>query len=102
MAVTHGRIVAKLGAEGLLCLAIPGQRLGIAIRILDGSERARGAVALATLRQLDLLSAAELAEFERRQPQSVTNHNGWHVGEIRPAFDLRRQRSFRPATAAPV
>ena len=31
MALSEGRIVAKLGAEGLLCLAVPERGLGIAI-----------------------------------------------------------------------
>jgi L-asparaginase II len=89
MEVTRGRIVAKLGAEGLLCLAAPERGLGIAIRILDGSERARSVVALAALEQLDLLDRSEREELARRQSPSVTNFNGWTVGEMRPAFELR-------------
>ena len=88
IAVTKGRIIAKLGAEGLLCLAIPERGLGIAIMILDGSQRARGAVALSALGQLDLLKPAEAKELRTRQDPTVTNFNGWRVGELRPAFAL--------------
>jgi L-asparaginase II len=87
--VTHGRIIAKLGAEGLLCLAVPEQGLGIAVSILDGSERPRAAAALAALDQLDLLSADERRQLQERQSTAVTNFNGWTVGEMRPAFRLR-------------
>jgi len=86
--VTNGRIIAKLGAEGLLCLAVPEQGLGIAISILDGSERPRAAVALATLEQLDLLSAPERRALRDRQSTAVTNFNGWTVGEMRATFQL--------------
>lgn len=86
--VTGGRIIAKLGAEGLLCMAVPEERLGIAISILDGSERPRAAAALATLEQLDLLRASERRELHDRQSTAVTNFNGWTLGEMRPVFRL--------------
>ena len=88
MEVTGGRVVAKLGAEGLLCLAIPGRGLGIALRVLDGSERARGVVALAALEQLGLIEPGEANALRERQSPAVDNFNGWHVGEVRPAFRL--------------
>jgi L-asparaginase II len=88
IAVTGGRLVAKLGAEGLLCIAAPERGLGIAIRILDGSERARGVVALAALEQLDLLTGPEVDKLRRRQDPVVKNFNGWKVGIMRATFDL--------------
>jgi L-asparaginase II len=87
--VTSGRLIAKLGAEGLLCIAAPDDALGIAISILDGSERPRTAAALATLEQLDLLRDSEREELRDRQSTAVTNFNGWTVGEMRAAFQLR-------------
>ena len=44
MALSDGRIVAKSGAEGLICLAVPERDLGIAIRVLDGGFRTHAAV----------------------------------------------------------
>jgi L-asparaginase II len=88
MEVTGGRIVAKLGAEGLLCIAVPDRNVGIAVSILDGSERARGVVTLAALEQLELLSGEELTELHKRQNPPVTNFNGWTVGEMRATFTL--------------
>lgn len=88
MALAGGRIAAKSGAEGLICLAIPERGLGVAVRILDGSFRAHPAVVFALLEQLDLLDAAALAALRERHPATIRNHNGWEVGEIRPAFVL--------------
>ena len=42
MACTAGRLFAKVGAEGLYCVGIPGAELGIALKIEDGSARAIG------------------------------------------------------------
>jgi L-asparaginase II len=88
MAVSRGRIVAKSGAEGLICLGIPEASLGIAIRIADGSFRTHPAVVIETLRQLGLMDESFLAELDARHPSIVRNHNGWEVGTIQPAFSL--------------
>lgn len=88
MALSDGRIAAKSGAEGLLCLAIPERELGIAIRVADGSFRAHPAVTVAALEQLDILdSPTREAILERHSPE-LRNHNGRLVGHIRPAFQL--------------
>ncbi len=89
MEVSEGRIAAKSGAEGLLCLAVPERGLGIAIRVADGTFRAHPTITVAVLAQLGILDAeARDAILERHSP-ALRNHNGRIVGEIRPAFDLR-------------
>jgi L-asparaginase II len=88
MAISEGRIVAKSGAEGLICLGVPEASMGIAIRIADGSFRAHPAVVIATLRQLGLMDEQFFAALASRHPLAVRNHNGWTVGEIQPVFTL--------------
>jgi L-asparaginase II len=90
MAISGGRIVAKSGAEGLICLGVPERGLGIAVRVLDGSFRAHPEIVLAVLEQLDVLDAATRAAIAARHSSTLLNHNGWQVGEIRPAFQLAR------------
>jgi L-asparaginase II len=89
MAITGGRVVAKTGAEGLLCLAIPERELGIAIRVLDGTYRAHAVVAVAALEQLDILDDVTRAAILERDSPELRNHNKRMVGEIRPLLDLR-------------
>tara|TARA_B100001250_G_C19651856_1_gene723055 strand:- start:36 stop:1010 length:975 start_codon:yes stop_codon:yes gene_type:complete len=60
----HGQIVSKGGAEGIQCLSRTGEGLGIAIKAEDGSKRAKHAVALSILRQLDWLTPSGLEELE--------------------------------------
>jgi L-asparaginase II len=88
MAMSDGRIAAKTGAEGLLCLAVPERELGIAIRVADGTFRAHPAITVAALEQLDVLDAPTREAILERHSPELRNHNGRLVGEIRPAFHL--------------
>ena len=88
MTVTGGRILAKDGAEGVLCLALREKGLGIAFKVEDGSFRSHQQIALAILRQLDALRPdedAKLAELWRTDLRSNRNH---HVGDIVPRVGL--------------
>jgi L-asparaginase II len=89
MRLGEGRIVAKSGAEGLICLAVPERGLGIATRVLDGSFRTHPVVVAETLRQLDLLDAGTIDAILDAHSPELRNHNRRHVGDIRPAFVLR-------------
>lgn len=88
MALSEGRIVAKLGAEGLLCLAVPERGLGIAIAAADGSSRALGPAAVAVIEQLELAQPAILDTLRERQVETVKTFAGEVVGAMRPAFQL--------------
>ncbi|MEG3439285.1 asparaginase [Pannus brasiliensis CCIBt3594] len=56
MQVSEGEIVSKGGAEGIQCIGRVGQGLGLAIKALDGSKRAKHAAALQILKQLGWIS----------------------------------------------
>jgi L-asparaginase II len=88
MARSEGRIVAKLGAEGLLCLAVPERSLGIAIAAEDGSSRALGPAAVAVIEQLALAETAIVDTLRERHVETVKTFAGEAVGEMRPAFQL--------------
>jgi L-asparaginase II len=88
MALSEGRIVAKLGAEGLLCLAVPERGLGIAIAADDGSSRALGPAAVAVIEQLALAEPAVLDTLRERHIETVKTFAGEAVGEVCPAFHL--------------
>ena len=88
--VSGGRVVAKAGAEGLLCMAVPEHGVGVAIRFTDGSTRGHAVVAAEVLRQLALVEPSVVAAVLERQDPAVRNHNGWLTGTLRPAFRLDR------------
>jgi L-asparaginase len=52
MRLSEGHLVSKSGAEGIQCVGRIGEGMGLAIKVLDGSKRAKYAVALHLLRQM--------------------------------------------------
>ena len=80
-------VAVKVGAEGLICAAIPAQGLGVAIKIEDGGTRALDPALIRTLRLLDVLddaAEADLADFAR--PPVLGG--GEPVGELVADFTL--------------
>jgi L-asparaginase II len=80
--------VAKSGAEGLLCLAVPQRGLGVAIRLLDGSFRAHAVVTCRVLDDLNLVPAEVTRAIIEQDDPRILNHNGRHVGDLRASFAL--------------
>jgi L-asparaginase len=63
---SHGQVLSKGGAEGIQCLSRIGEGLGVAIKVEDGSRRAKQAVALYLLRDLEWLTPLRLQELEEQ------------------------------------
>jgi L-asparaginase II len=92
MLATEGRLVSKMGAEGLIIVGVrPSeawpQGLGVAIKVADGDsdQRARSPIAVALLRRLGVLSDDEFERLAPHQTVPVTDNEGERVGEVRPA-----------------
>lgn len=83
--VTKGSVLAKTGAEGVLVAALPERGLGIAVKIADGSDRARSVALLAILDFLDVLSEKEKDQLQTHIAPTIVNSRGLPVGDIRPA-----------------
>jgi len=62
----HKQLVSKGGSEGIQCISRVGEGMGIAIKVEDGSKRAKHAGALHLLRQLDWLTPIGLQEMEEQ------------------------------------
>lgn len=98
MEIAEGKIISKGGAEGYQCLGImPGalgpnsSGVGIAIKISDGDlkSRVRPAVSLEILRQLGVLTQAQLDLLAEFGPRSIIkNWRELTVGEMYPTFTL--------------
>ena len=84
-----GAVIAKGGAEALMCAALLEPRLGIAVKIRDGASRASGPAVLHVLR---LLGALDEGQVERLAPfaRPAVLGGGEPVGEVRAEFDLTR------------
>jgi L-asparaginase len=66
MRLAHGQVLSKGGAEGIQCLSRVGEGLGVAIKVEDGHARAKRAVALHVLRQLEWLTPMSHDELSDR------------------------------------
>jgi L-asparaginase II len=77
-----GRIVCKGGAEALQAIGFSDPPLGIAVKVIDGGERALAPIALAVLRALGLTEGVALGALADRVRPIVTNHRGTETGAI--------------------
>lgn len=90
MEATGGRVLGKEGAEGLYALAVRGPvALGVAVKIADGTDRARDGIVLDLLRELGSLSGAELADLADLHRPQLHNAAGRRVGEIVADVELQ-------------
>ena len=81
---TEGRVIAKIGAEGVHSVAIVDDGIGIALKVEDGAQRAQFPAVISVLQHYGALPRElppRLAEFAHR---TLRNTRGEIVGEIRP------------------
>ena len=90
MLATHGRIIGKLGADGVYCAAVLGEDLALALKMEDGNMAAMPLAVMRILQQLQLLSAAEQESLARFSAYDNYNCQGDKVGETRAVFELSR------------
>jgi L-asparaginase II len=81
---TEGRIVSKVGAEGVHSALIVDRGLGIAVKVEDGATRAQYPALLRALQLLEALPAELPVRLEEFLTRPVRNTRGETVGEVRP------------------
>jgi L-asparaginase II len=88
---TDGRVLAKVGAEGVHAVVIPERGIGLAIKVEDGALRAQHTAVIAALVQMQVLPSPLPARLEDFLQRPIRNTRGETVGEIRPDERLLRQ-----------
>lgn len=84
------RVFCKVGAEGVYCAALPGQGLGVAIKIDDGNTaRAAEVVMAAVIESLVSLDEAERGFMRRFSEVPLLNCNGTRIGALQASAGLR-------------
>ncbi len=84
MRAAAGRAAVKTGAEGVFVAILPGQRLGVAVKIADGAARAAEAAIAALLVRLKVLEEGDPA-VRRYLGAPILNWRGIATGEVRLA-----------------
>jgi len=97
--VGRGRLISKIGAEGVYTVGVlPSDRwpdgLGLALKIEDGDDRrARPPAVIEALRQLKVLDDTALQTLSPYAAPSIVNHRGERVGSVAPVFQIKSEKS---------
>ncbi len=87
MRAMQGRAAVKTGAEGVFVAILPQRRLGVALKIADGTTRASECAVTAILCALGVLEPGHAAA-RKYMNAPVLSRRGLHAGEIKPAAGL--------------
>lgn len=96
MRAARGRLISKVGAEGVYTVGVLPcdewpRGFGLALKIEDGDDhRARPTVVIESLRQLGVLVDESLEAVSRYAFFPVLNRRQEVVGEVTPEFELKR------------
>ena len=85
---THGKLIGKLGAEGVYCIGVKGMDLGIALKIEDGNYRAMWPSVIKCLEDLNVLDKNEIKALEKFKVIKNLNNVKSEVGEVKAVFNL--------------
>jgi L-asparaginase II len=81
---TGGRVISKVGAEGVHSVAIAEQGIGFVIKAEDGAHRAQYAAVLRALQYFDALPAQLPPRLDEFLHRTIRNTRGEVVGELMP------------------
>ncbi|MFP4018840.1 MAG: asparaginase [Bacteroidales bacterium] len=93
IANTNGKLIGKIGAEGVYCVGIKDKGIGIAVKIEDGLMDILPPVVMKVLTDMEILNDNERKALENYSIMSNHNDIGTVVGEIKPCFNLK-QKSY--------
>ena len=87
MRAMKGKVAVKTGAEGAFVAIVPERQIGVALKIMDGTQRGQDCAIAQILVLLGLLDPDHPAAQAYRTP-AVRNRNGTVVGRVAPAPHL--------------
>lgn len=79
---TKGRIISKVGAEGVHCAAVPEMGLGVAIKVEDGASRAQHVALLEALQRVGALPPDLPPRLAEWASTLIRNTRGEEVGRV--------------------
>ncbi|NCB42941.1 MAG: asparaginase [Clostridia bacterium] len=82
-------IVGKIGADGVYTLGLKKERLGIAVKIFDGTTDSMPHILVEILKQLNYQNQETIKSIQEQFPAGFKNATGKVVGEKKAVFTLR-------------
>jgi len=96
---TGGRVITKIGAEGVHSAVILDSGIGVAIKVEDGNIRAQQPALIRLLQELDALPDPLPSRLAEHLVRPVRNTRGEFVGETRMKSLLRKKSGAMSAAA---
>jgi L-asparaginase II len=87
MEASNGRIMCKVGAEGVHTVALLDRNIGVAVKVEDGSPRAQYMAVIGALIKLDAFPGGVPDTLREYVLKPVRNTRGEQVGEMRLVGD---------------
>jgi L-asparaginase II len=84
-------IVAKGGAQGVYCFGLKNERLGFALKVLNGSEEVWPTIVASILEQIDYSNMETITKLRAIRPSVIRNDAGMEVGSIHERFYLEKR-----------
>ena len=81
-------LFAKVGADGSYGIAIPKEKLGIAIKVESGNMKVLNVVVIELLKQLNILNDSDIDKLRIFYDCKVFNHRKEIVGKFKPVFKI--------------
>jgi L-asparaginase II len=87
---TNGKLIGKVGAEGIYCIGLKNEGIGIALKMEDGNMNRIPPVVVKLLDDLNVLTKEELFSLKKYYPIDSLNDLATKVGEVRANFKLNK------------
>lgn len=81
-------VVAKGGFKGVYAFSLRKERVGVALKVMDGSEEEWGLIVLRILEQLGYHNENTLQQLRDTFTTEIYNDEGWAVGSMESVFQL--------------
>ncbi|MES2655610.1 MAG: asparaginase [Bacteroidota bacterium] len=88
MQICAPQIIGKTGAEGIFCISLPQQKIGVCIKIDDGKMLPQYNVAQAFVEATGLFDQETLKPLHHYLQNDLTNFNKFTTGEIKAVDGL--------------
>lgn len=88
--ITKGRLISKIGAEGLCMVINPKEQKTLVVKLMDGNIQARSLITIESLKQLGWLSQKELSNtlLKELTNTKIQTLNNKIVGKIEFLFEI--------------
>ena len=91
MRALSGNIVCKIGAEAIEGIGLADPPIGVAVKVLDGGDRARPPVCVEVLRQLGIIDRPDTHPLLARHYRPIVRNNrDLEAGWIETVFRLKK------------